>query len=170
MQTFAALLTPVIAIVAVYIAFAQWTTARRKLALDLFEHRFQFYRNAQAAIRPIIASGKPTMEDEKAYLRVLDEARFLFGTEVYEYLDDVWLAIVNLGSISNELDGLRGEERGAAIKERRREFDKISATERELPKLLDHYMRMDAPVPRTLRQWFDDANRRRKSYQEDASV
>lgn len=170
MQVLSSMLTPLIALLAAYIAWAQWITAQRKLALDLFERRFQLYRNAQAAIRPIVASGKPTMENEHAFLRVLDEARFLFGPEVCRYLDEVWLAIVNLGAISAELDGLRGEERSAAVKSRRIEFDKVSATEREFPKLLDRYMRMDAPVPRTPHQWFDDLNRRRKSYEEGSTA
>ncbi len=42
-DVFSALLTPVIAAIAVYVAYQQWQTNRRRLQLDLYDRRLRIY-------------------------------------------------------------------------------------------------------------------------------
>lgn len=64
---FSALLTPVVAVLAVIVAASQYTSARNKLRFDLFEKRFAVYQGARDFLGAIMTSGKATNE---AMLRV----------------------------------------------------------------------------------------------------
>ena len=46
-KIFSGLLTPVIAIVAVYIAWQQWQTNRQKLILDRYDRRLRIYEEVR---------------------------------------------------------------------------------------------------------------------------
>ena len=76
-----ALLTPVIAAIAVYIAYQQWRTNRRRLELDPYDRRLRIY---QATIEYISAalSFHPTTEAIFGFRRSTAEADFLFGPDI----------------------------------------------------------------------------------------
>ncbi len=84
-----ALLTPVIAAIAVYIAYQQWRTNRRRLELDLYDRRLRIY---QATIECISAalSFHPTTEAIFGFRRSTAEADFLFGPDIRRYLDELF--------------------------------------------------------------------------------
>lgn len=89
------LLTPLIAIMAVYIARQQWVTNRRQLRLALFDRRMSVYNAAMALI--VVAFQKATLDinDLQTFAYGIKDHEFLFGTDISAYLkllrDKGWL-------------------------------------------------------------------------------
>lgn len=111
------LLTPVVALLGLYIALRQWFTSRSKLKLDLFDRRLVIYDAVRSYIAAVMASGKTSQELEFAFLSGTRGARWLFGVEIVDYIDKtLWPKICQLGCLQAELDGMeRGEERTRLI-------------------------------------------------------
>lgn len=85
-----ALLPPVIAVVATYIAWQQWKTNRQRLAMDKYERRLRVYEEVQRILRAIAASLKPTIDDLVKFRASVSEADFLFGPEIAAYIDEIF--------------------------------------------------------------------------------
>jgi hypothetical protein len=106
-QLIAALATASVALLAAFIAYQQWVTARNKLKLDLFEKRLQVYNAARSAIGDLITTEKPKSEVEWQYLNGIRGVKWLFDDRMVKYLDDeLWGKIVDLGCVDSELKGV----------------------------------------------------------------
>jgi hypothetical protein len=80
----AALLMPMIAILAAIIAYWQWKTARNKLRFDLFDRRFAVYDAARNLLGSIITTG--VQQDLLFRFEVgTREAKWLFNDEIDRY-------------------------------------------------------------------------------------
>lgn len=117
--TFSALLTPIIAILSVFIAANQWITARRKLKLDLYEKRLKVYESVRSTIGKIVTSGTTDQQTETDFLIGIAGSKWLFDESMVNYLNvDLWKEIVRLGTIRAMVDGVpQGEESSRLIKE-----------------------------------------------------
>lgn len=88
---------PFIATIAAWIAFRQSQIARNKLKLDLFDRRMEVYTAVREALGSITRQGNLTQEQQLQYLQGTRAARWLFGPDVFKYLDEtLWHKIVNL--------------------------------------------------------------------------
>jgi hypothetical protein len=76
-----ALLTPVIAIIAAYVAWQQLKTNRRKLKLDLFDRRYAVFEKIGEFIGSILTSGKVQQGKEIQFLVDTKAAGLLFGED-----------------------------------------------------------------------------------------
>ena len=85
-----ALLTPVIAMVATYIAWQQWQTNRQKLNLERYDRRLHVYEEAIKILSIIIRDAKASTEDLLKFRTSVSEADFLFGPEIPEYIDQIY--------------------------------------------------------------------------------
>ena len=84
-----ALLTPLIAAIALCIAWQQWKTNRRKLDLDLYEHRLRVYQAVTLFIRRVLVDDSREPQDFADFRRNTAEADFLFGEDVRDYLEEL---------------------------------------------------------------------------------
>jgi hypothetical protein len=81
-------LTPLIALVAVYVAYQQWRTNSLKSKLDLFDRRFRVFEEMRTLLGAMLTIGADTN-------RILDfwsktaEAEFLFGGEIAKYQKEI---------------------------------------------------------------------------------
>jgi len=92
-----AIVLPIIAGIAAWIAFRQSQIARNKLKLDLFDKRMAVYGAVREALGSIARQGGLTDEQQFFYLQGTRAARWLFGPEVFVYLDEVlWHKIIDL--------------------------------------------------------------------------
>jgi len=109
-----ALLTPLIAIIAVYIACQQYQTNKRKLDLDLYNKRSEVYK----ALTDFIASVLSGKISEKEPISLLDkelikfqkdtsESYFFFGNDILRYLDEVYEEGLKLRTAYRYLSGKR---------------------------------------------------------------
>ena len=81
------LLTPVIAIVATYIAYQQWQTNRKKLNLERYDRRPRVYEEVRKILSIILRDANASTEDLLKFRTSVSEADFLFGPESSEYID-----------------------------------------------------------------------------------
>jgi hypothetical protein len=85
-----ALLTPVIAIIATYIAWQQWQTNRQKLNLERYDRRLHVYEEVIKILSIIGRDDDASWEDLIQFRTAVSEADFLFGPEIPEYIDEIY--------------------------------------------------------------------------------
>ncbi|MDR4469116.1 MAG: hypothetical protein MRJ68_12615 [Nitrospira sp.] len=90
------LLTPLIAIVATYVAWQQWQTNRQKLILDRYDRRLRVYEEVRKILSIILRDAKASYEDLLKFRTAVSEADFLFGQEIPEYIDEIYKRGLNL--------------------------------------------------------------------------
>jgi hypothetical protein len=102
LQILQALLTPVIAGIAVYIAWQQWQGNKLKLVLDRYDRRLRVYENVVALLLLVQRDFNPQIVDLQKFRRDTAEADFLFEAEISVYLDEIFKRGVELWSARNE--------------------------------------------------------------------
>ena len=86
---FQGFLTPVIAVIAVYIARQQWKTAAYRVKFDLYDRRIRVYER----VREILGLMYTAVSDDvklHELLRDTRDAEFLFGKEIKNYIEEVF--------------------------------------------------------------------------------
>jgi hypothetical protein len=99
---FQGLLTPVIAVVAVYIARQQWKTNAHKLKLDLYDRRFKVFEAAREILGLMYTSGVRDAQLLNVLTKTAD-TEFLFGREVKEYLEEIYRHVQTLISANSQM-------------------------------------------------------------------
>ena len=97
-----ALLTPLIAIVATYIAWQQWKTNQLKLHLDRYNRRLRIYEEVRQILSIIARDAKASYEDLLKFNRATSEADFLFGADIPSYLHEIYQRGVKLQSWNSQ--------------------------------------------------------------------
>jgi len=105
-----ALLTPVVAIVATYIAWQQWKTNQQKLVLDRYDRRLRVYEEVRKIIGIILRQGKASYEELLRFWAAVSEADFLYGSEITDYIDEIYKRGVNLQSWTEQYRGSTQEK------------------------------------------------------------
>lgn len=87
-----ALLTPVIALLALYIASQQKKINRNKLKLDLFDKRIATFDHIKNFIKNIVVSDEVNIKDIRQFLDNTKRLRFLFGDDknINKYADQLY--------------------------------------------------------------------------------
>lgn len=96
------MLTPVIAIVATYIAWQQWKTNKQKLVLDRYDRRLKVYEEVVQILSIILRDAVASYEDLIKFRRAVSEADFLFEPEIIKYIDEIYRRGVQLQRWSKE--------------------------------------------------------------------
>ncbi len=90
LQVLQGLLTPVIGLTALYIAWQQWKGNKFKLVLDRYERRLRVYQNVVALLLLVQRDFKPEIGDLQKFRSDTAEADFLFEPEISAYLDELF--------------------------------------------------------------------------------
>jgi hypothetical protein len=102
-EILAAALTPLLAIVAAYIAYQQYRTARHKLRLELYDRRFKVYSAVTACLRGIASAKNLPPEELNELITSLHaqaaEAAFLFGPEVRQFIGEISVKAARLSVV-----------------------------------------------------------------------
>ncbi len=116
-----ALLTPIVAILGIYIASRQWQTARNKLKFDLFEKRFAVYEASKSFLDSIASSGKVKDEELFKFLLATRQARWLLDVELANYLKmDIYKKATEIKIYESELEAMPvGAERSKNVQKQR---------------------------------------------------
>jgi len=96
------LLTPIIGVTTVYIAWQQWKTNQRKYTLDRYERRLRVYQHVVEVLRLINRDFKPELPDLFKFSYDTAEATFLFGPEIQAYIDEIFSRAVALNTANFE--------------------------------------------------------------------
>lgn len=114
---FSALLTPIIAVLAIVIAYRQWRLGQNKLKLDLFDRRFAVYHAATALIGSVISSGKAADSETYKFLVATKDAKWLLSFDIAEYFEkQIYAKAIDLQTLAAELGGVGvGPERSKNV-------------------------------------------------------
>jgi hypothetical protein len=91
-----ALLTPVVAVVAVLIAIFQYRLESLKWRLALFDKRYPVYERTMDYISFVVREARMTNERLFQFLRESKDKEFLFGNEVHSFLAELYKKGVDL--------------------------------------------------------------------------
>ncbi len=139
-----ALLTPVIALFAVYVSASQWTTARNKLRFDLFEKRYAVYEAARNFVGSIVTSGKVKEDNMYAYLIATKAAKWVVAREVEEYLErEIYKPALELQGLEAELDGVPvGDVRTNNVRRQREIKQHLNAQFEQIDRWFSAYLQL----------------------------
>ena len=139
----AGFLTPMIAVLAVWIAWQQHRTNRDKLRLNLYDKRFDVFRALMELLAFIVREGNITLEKIYEFRANTNESSFLFDKDISEYLETVRQKAVKFYNLEQKLhhsDLPVGEERDKAAKDDsellRWFFDQFKVSESKFGKYL----------------------------------
>ena len=96
LQLLTGLLTPVIAVLTVLIAWRQYKTAKQKLTFDLFDRRLRIYEDVKNYLLLIIRDGDVEFDESSQFRNSVSEAEFLFRKEVIQYIDTIYQRAIKL--------------------------------------------------------------------------
>jgi hypothetical protein len=121
------LLTPIIGIIATYIAWQQWKTNQNKLKLDRYERRLQVYKEVVRFISIGIRDANYDNNELMTFRSKVSEADFLFGEEISKYIDELHSRAVNLHRWNQEYRDYsqpkpEGYDHGKVVEEEHREL------------------------------------------------
>ena len=83
-----AFLTPIIAILAVIIAYRQWKTADDKLRTERFDRRFAVYDTARNLLATIITMGEIKDDELYKFLSGTREAKWFLNDEIVNHFQN----------------------------------------------------------------------------------
>jgi hypothetical protein len=113
-----ALLTPIIALLAIYIAYQQYKISEHRLRHEIYEKRVKIYMAVNKFISQITANGQTNFTNCHEFYSEASEAAFLFDSSIMEYIDQLYGKAIVLIELqeklypSDESQGLEvGEER-----------------------------------------------------------
>ena len=101
-----ALLTPLIALIALFIAYQQFKMNKLKVKIDVFARRLELYEATRSLLAQIVREGKIDFENALQYARDTSGARFLVGKDVTEYLKEIHSRCIDLASAQDQLYGI----------------------------------------------------------------
>lgn len=170
-QVLQALLTPAIGLGVGVIAFLQWRTAHQKVILDLFDRRLRVYETTINAVLGYIHrhdgfDGNRVLSDLR---RSYTEARFLFGDEVAERIEDLSDTIFKHRRLERKIDSkhIADDERNELIDEASDVEDHLQKMVIPWTELLLPYLKMDQKRVPTPAEWLSYRNRIRLSYTDE---
>ena len=113
------LLTPLIAVLAAYIAWQQWRTNQLRLKHELFDRRYALYEKIASFMAEILKQGRVPENAETRFLRETKTAIFLFDKEIEELTQEIHRKAVDLQELEAALENLQGEERSRNVEKQR---------------------------------------------------
>ena len=126
-ELFSSLLTPLIAIIMVYIAYQQWRTNHLKARHELFESRVKIYDATMELIFTVITLGYANRERILQFREKTVQSPFLFGDDINGYLKVLVEKATKLKQVNEESD--RAKERGS---NKNKDYEKLSKVDDEI--------------------------------------
>jgi len=123
-DTLSALLTPTIALIALYIAYQQHKINQQRLRHETYERRLKVYKAVQAHLSIILGAGKTSYQECTLFYSEASEAAFLFDKSVMDKIDKIYSKSIEMVGLHEKLypsDGSPGlpigEERSKVAQE-----------------------------------------------------
>lgn len=98
------LLTPVIAITTVYIAYQQYKTGNDKLRFELYERRLKLFEFFKGFLFKAIEKGQIKGPEISAFMHNTDEIIFLFEQDVSRFREELIKNVKELTVLNKEIE------------------------------------------------------------------
>jgi hypothetical protein len=110
------IVSAIIVALGLVVAFLQWRTAQQKAALELKDRQLKLYEIVKNCVDQFgINSQRFDSELERKFLKAIEEARFLFGDDLHDYLDTLRKDILIVRDIDRIGPPTNAAKRGEAI-------------------------------------------------------
>ena len=146
-QFFSALLTPVIAVTMLYIAYQQWQTNKLKLRKDLYDQRLSIFTSTIELVYTIQSLGHANHDQQLKFNRATSNSVFLFGNEVNEYLKEINSKALKLRHTCESIQRLSKNQNKNSEK-----LDELSDLDNEL---FDWFMKQPSIVEKKFKKYID---------------
>jgi hypothetical protein len=111
------IVSAIIVALGLVVAFLQWRTAQQKAALELKDRQLKLYEIVKNCVDQFgINSQRFDSELERKFLKAIEEARFLFGDDLHDYLDTLRKDILIVRDIDRIGPPTNAAKRGEAIR------------------------------------------------------
>lgn len=150
-----ALLTPVVAIAAVWVAIMNARTARNKLKLDLFERRMVVLTTIRKFIRLAYEQEEQVSQsDYDEFVDAINDSEWVFDVKVHEHLakithslyDEFVLATSQVKKIKNKFsyssEEMHAKELDSAYERKNKSWKALAADEKDIIALMAAYLRL----------------------------
>ncbi len=138
-----ALLTPLIAIIAAYVAWQQLKTNRRKLKLDLFDRRYVVVEKIGEFIGSIVTSGTVREGKETQFLVDTKSVTYLFYAEISDFVSEAHRQAVALHALEAQFTGLTGNDRASNLESQKEIKEWFIKSLTGLPTLFSRYLKLE---------------------------
>lgn len=102
-EVLSALLTPAIALIALFIAYQQYRVNQFRLRHELYERRLRVYKAVQSFLSDIVREGGTDYPRCAEFYREASEAVFLFEPSVQEYIEEIYSKAIDLVAAKERL-------------------------------------------------------------------
>ena len=89
-EFFTAMLAPIIAFIALYVAYQQWRTNRARSKIELFRMRHELYQHIADFMGSVLTTGTVEQDKESSFLAGTRAALFLFDSHVASFVNDIF--------------------------------------------------------------------------------
>ena len=106
------IVSAIIVALGLVVAFLRWRTAQQKAALELKDRQLKLYEIVKNCVDQFgINSQRFDSELERKFLKAIEEARFLFGDDLHDYLDTLRKAIRTVCDIDRRVARLQDQNK-----------------------------------------------------------
>lgn len=102
-EIFNAFLTPLIAILAAYIAWQQYQVSHSSLKNELYERRFKVFKAFMSYLSDIMREGKTSYQRTSQFYAEASEAEFLFERKILNKLEELYQKGLHLAYLHEKL-------------------------------------------------------------------
>jgi hypothetical protein len=120
MDIFATMLTPIIALLAVGIAYMQWVTNERRRKSEYFDLRIAAYDAIETYLGHVLTNGVQK-DAEMSFFHGTRHVSFLFGDEIASLIAEIF----NRSSNLHTLEVMQGSQTGVALEDNLTKQDEI---------------------------------------------
>ncbi len=101
------LLTPMIAILAVYIAYQQYLNGKKKLKLELYEKRYFIFKGTKKILLQINLDAKIEITELGKFKNISNESKFLFNKDITDYFSELSENAMKLSHLTEDLNKIK---------------------------------------------------------------
>lgn len=126
--------TLVVGIAIAFFAYQQWSIARHKLRLDLFEKRYKVYEATARFLSLIMSLANFNDDDLRAFNIGTMDAVFLYPTHIKDYLHQIRCRAIDMRTYQRQFERLPvGEERNKLVDQNHNEARWLNEQLAKLP-------------------------------------
>lgn len=103
-NTLSGLLTPVIAVTTVYIAYQQYKTGKDKLRFDLYEKRLKLFESFKGFLFKTIEKGQIDGPEKSVFIHDTNEIIFLFGKDIKIFREALIKNVQELSILNKKIE------------------------------------------------------------------
>ncbi len=131
---------------ALWIAFLQWKLGRNNSKFQVYEKRFEAYKELKTYLGTVLQNGKVEVQDLVSFKWKFEEHYFLFGDDIHHYIKEIYSKSLECRKYENKLWGLNsvsvGPERDKLVDEQAAILDWLITQSENSKKYFEEYLRI----------------------------